>query len=80
MARVIKKNVSWRAALERSEGRFKEDVLRVRERARETDSLEVVFVDCSFARSLAFDVPGIHISLLSFIPLFEGDYGKTIGS
>ena len=44
-----KKNVSWRALLETSEGRSKEDALRVRARARETDSLAVAIVDYSFA-------------------------------
>lgn len=52
MARVIKKKknvVSWRAPLESSEGRSKEDALRIRARAKETDSLALATVDFSFA-------------------------------
>lgn len=61
--------------LEGTEGRSREVALRVGSK-NWRNRLPTVAV----ALSLPFEVPGIDISPVFFLPLFEGDYGKAVGS
>lgn len=79
MARLINNIVSCRAPLESTEGRSRETAVRVGGKSQR-NRLATVVANCSIALCLRFEVPGIDISPVFFLPLFEGDSGNTVGS